>query len=63
MSDTDHVQGSFNTPIPCPDCGTYMATDYDPLGLPAARCPDPDCGVGVMPDDWLRENGYWEAGD
>lgn len=57
--DTDHVRGTFDTPILCPDCGGFMQTEYDPNGLPAARCRNGNCRTDVLPDDWLQRHGHW----
>lgn len=60
MRETAHVTGTFNTPIPCPSCGTFMQTDYDGNGLPVAGCTDPHCNQTYFGDAWLKQGGHWE---
>lgn len=55
----EHVEGEFDTPINCPNCGSIMSTDYDPAGLPAVRCTNPGCERDILGDAWLRNTGNW----
>jgi len=58
----DPVQGTFDYPVTCPDCGGFMRTNYDGMGLPVATCPNAHCSQTHFGDGWLKRNDYWTAG-
>jgi hypothetical protein len=55
----EHLDGTFDGPVPCPSCGTFMRTGYDGMGLPAAGCVRVKCNR-FLDDHQLRSRGFWE---
>jgi hypothetical protein len=54
----DHLAGEFDGPVPCPECGAFMATGYDGMGLPTATCSRVSCNA-FYDDRELQDLGFW----
>ena len=58
-----HVSGEFDGPVTCPECGAFMWTGYDGMGLPAATCSRATCEFTGYDDADLKRRGLWAETD
>jgi hypothetical protein len=56
----EEIQGGFNGPVPCPECGQYMKTFYDGERMPTALCTREGCQHNGMDAKELIEQGYYK---